>query len=203
MQKGSVIIVSGPSGAGKGTVIHEVLKRLGDVFFSVSMTTREPRPGEVSGVDYHFVSEDEYKKILDADAFLETASVHGAYYGTPSIPVLNAVAQGQDALLDIDVQGAEQVKKKCPDAVTVFLMPPSMEVLESRLRGRQTESEEKICTRLANARKEVREAHKYQYVVVNNDLQEAIDELTRIVLASRCRSLNKADDLADIISTFE
>ena len=203
MHKGSVIVVSGPSGAGKGTVISRLLTQLPDIFFSVSVTTREMRPGEIEGVHYHFITEQEYSEIHSADAFLETAEVHGRHYGTPAVPVLNAVNNGQDALLDIDVQGANQVMERCPEAVTVFLLPPSMEELERRLRGRNTETEEKILRRLSNARREVLEARKYLYIVVNDRLEDAVEALKSIILASRSRVMTNRDQLNHIISTFQ
>ena len=203
MHKGSIIVVSGPSGAGKGTVISRLLTQCRDIFFSVSVTTRGMRPGEVEGVHYHFISEREYDEILSADAFLETAEVHGCHYGTPAVPVLNAVGNGHDALLDIDVQGASQVMARCPEAVTVFLMPPSLQELEKRLRGRNTETEEKVLKRLSNARREVLEASRYQYVIVNDQLDDAVAQLKAVILASRHRTQTNRDQLNQIISTFQ
>lgn len=179
--KGHVFIVSGPSGSGKSTVLHEVFKRRDRLFFSVSATTREPRPGETDGVEYYFISEEKFDAMVDNNEFLEHARYAKCSYGTPSGPVEEKLAQGVDVIMDIEVQGARQVKERMPEAVSVFIAPPSLEELERRLRGRATDSEEKIRLRLETAKTELLEAEKYDHVVVNDDYMRAAGELLDIM----------------------
>ena len=186
--KGVLVIVSGPSGAGKSTIIHGVSQRRSDIRFSVSATTRAPREGEVDGVDYLFKTREEFREMIDAGAFLEHAEYVGNYYGTPAAPVDEFIASGCTVILDIEVQGAAQVMEKRPDAVSVFLCPPSLEELERRLRSRGTDSEEKICERLATARREYAQAHKYGYIIINDEIETAVRELDAVITAERCRS---------------
>ncbi len=185
--EGVLVIVSGPSGAGKSTVISRFLALRPEARFSVSITTRDPRPGEVDGRDYCFKSREEFLGMVKEDAFLEHAEYVGGCYGTPAAPVLEALAAGHDVLLDIEVQGAAQVKEKRPDAVTIFLSPPSLEELERRLRGRGTDTEEKIQDRLIAARREYSQLHKYDYIVINDDADTAVRELDSIITAEKCR----------------
>ena len=184
---GVLVVLSGPSGAGKSTVIAALLKRRSDVRFSVSATTRPPRPGETDGKDYCFLTRDAFSKMVDADAFLEHAEYVGNFYGTPAKPVDDDLAAGYNVLLDIEVQGAAQVLAKRPDAASVFLCPPSLAELERRLRGRGTDTEEKILDRLATARREYTRACDYDYIVVNDDADTAAAELDAIVTAELCR----------------
>lgn len=187
-RKGMLLVISGPSGAGKGTLYNRVLKADPDMTFSVSYTTRAPRPGEVEGKDYCFVTEDQFRQMLDRDGFLEHADVHGHMYGTPRQPVLEALEAGRSVMLDIDPQGALQVMEKMPGCVSVFILPPSFKELRRRLEGRGTEKPEEIERRLRNARGEVTQMGHYQYLVVNDDLEEAYRTLQGIVDAEKQRS---------------
>ena len=186
--EGVLLVVSGPSGAGKSTVIHRLFEKRDDVCFSVSVTTRSPREGERDGVDYYFRSKEEFERMIEEDAFLEYAVYTGACYGTPAEPVLRKLEEGKHLILDIEVQGASQVMEKMPDAVSVFLCPPSLEELERRLRGRGTDPEDKIRARLDTARTEYKQAHKYDYIVINEDADKAADQLNAILTAAGCRS---------------
>ena len=184
MYKGKTFIISGPSGVGKSTVLKELFQDRDDLYFSVSATTRPPRPGEIDGVHYHFTDVDEFRKMISEDAFLEYAEYVGNFYGTPLPPVREMLAKGQDILFDIDVQGAAQLRKNMPDARFLFILPPSMEELERRLRGRGLDSEEVILRRLANARAEMQEAPHYDALIVNDDLDTAYDHLRAAYLAA-------------------
>ena len=184
-RKGILFILSGPSGAGKGTLRERLFRMLDGLSFSVSCTTRAPRPGETDGVDYRFVAEEEFLRRRDAGDFLEWAGVHGHFYGTLTADVKKALDDGRDILLEIDVQGALQVKKKISGAVTIFVAPPSMKALEERLRGRSTETEQDIALRLCNARREMGESSKYDFTVVNDDIDAAAQRLADIVRQSR------------------
>jgi guanylate kinase len=184
---GTLVILSGPSGVGKTTLRKELQKAMPDLRFSVSWTTRLPRPGEKSGQDYRFVSLTRFEKKKDADAFLEWAKVHESYYGTPLLPIQQWLRKGEDVLLDIDIQGARAVKKKLPRAVAVFVLPPSKQILRRRLLGRQTDSPATIRMRLKNAEKEFQAVKDFDYAVVNQDLDEAVDSLKTIIRAARFR----------------
>lgn len=187
-RKGMLLVISGPSGAGKGTLYNRVLAADPTITFSVSYTTRGPRPGEVDGKDYCFVTEEQFRQMLDRDGFLEHADVHGHLYGTPRQPVLDALEAGRSVMLDIDPQGALQVMEKMPDCVSVFILPPSFAELRRRLTSRGTEKPEEIERRLRNARGEVQLMGKYQYLVVNDDLEAAYRTLQGIVDAEKQRS---------------
>lgn len=187
-EQGVLVIVSGPSGAGKSTIISRVAQRRPDIRFSVSATTRPPRPGEEDGVDYHFKTSEQFWDMIKADAFLEHAEYVGYSYGTPAAPVDENIAAGNTVILDIEVQGAEQVMEKRPNAVSIFLCPPSLEELERRLRGRGTDSEEKIRERLMAAHREYALAYKYSYIIINDDADTAVRELDAIITAEKCRS---------------
>lgn len=187
-EKGVLVIVSGPSGAGKSTVISRVSQWRDDIRFSVSATTRAPRPGEIDGKDYYFKTQEEFFNMVTADAFLEHAEYVGNSYGTPAAPVDENLEAGYSVILDIEVQGAAQVMEKRPDAVSIFLCPPSLEELERRLRGRGTDSEEKIRDRLMAAHREYAQAHKYSYIIINDDADTAVRELDAIITAEKCRS---------------
>lgn len=182
VQKGMLIILSGPSGVGKGTVREELFKDESlNLAYSISMTTRKPRPAEKDGIDYFFVEEDEFKKKIDEDKLLEWAQFVGNYYGTPKDYVDQLLDEGKNVVLEIEVQGALQVMKKCPYATTIFIVPPSMEELERRIRGRRTEDEEIVQQRLAKARKEIATKGEYKYVVENDDIFEAKDKIAKII----------------------
>jgi guanylate kinase len=186
MSEGILIVLSAPSGCGKTTILRQVMADLPGLSFSVSHTTRQPRPGEVNGRDYHFVSHEQFKAVRDQSGFLEWAEVHGNFYGTSRQEVESRLAAGADVILDIDVQGAEQVRRNA-QPVTVFIAPPSLAELERRLRGRGTENEESLHRRLTNAEKEMQVADAYTYLIVNDRLEQAVLELKSVIIAERCR----------------
>jgi guanylate kinase len=188
MNEGILLVLSAPSGCGKTTLLRQVMAELPGLSFSVSHTTRQPRPGEVNGHDYHFVSPEQFKVIRDQQpsGFLEWAEVHGNLYGTSRQEVESRLAAGTDVILDIDVQGAEQVRHNA-QPVTVFIAPPSLAELEQRLRGRGTESPESLRIRLANAEKEMQAAPAYTYLIINDQLNQAVLELKSVIIAERCR----------------
>ncbi|MFP4686793.1 MAG: guanylate kinase [bacterium] len=182
-----LLIFSAPSGAGKSTICRNLLDSYEKLVFSVSTTTRAPRAGEIDGQDYHFVNESVFKKMIDNNAFLEWANVHGEYYGTSRQAVLDELKRGNDVMLDIDVQGGKQIKKLYPDAVMVFIAPPSMEELENRLRSRNTETEAEIRKRLKNSRSELMELGNYDYLVVNDSIETAVARVQAIRIAEKTR----------------
>jgi guanylate kinase len=189
MSKGRLFVISAPSGAGKTTLLKRVMPRLTGLSFSVSHTTRQPRPGECEGVDYHFVARAEFEKMIGEGAFLEHARVHDNLYGTSRMAVERLQQQGIDVVLDIDVQGAAILREAgLVDAAYIFIAPPSVAELERRLRGRGTEAEEMIATRLANARAELAAMSSYEYLLVNRQVDESVELLTAIILAERARA---------------
>jgi len=198
--RGKLIVVSGPSGAGKSTVIGKVMERRSDVRFSVSATTRQPRSGEAAGKDYLFVEQGEFIRMIENDELLEYAEYVGSLYGTPTAPVKAALDEGVNIILDIEVQGALQVKAHMPEAIMVFLIPPNFFQLEERLRCRNKDSEEKILGRLETARREYSKAAAYEYIVVNGDADIAADELYSIIVAEGCR---REDRLKHLITDTE
>ena len=200
--RGKLIVVSGPSGAGKSTVIGKVMERRSDLCFSVSATTRKPRDGEVDGVNYFFVTGTEFDRMIGDDELLEHAEYNRDNYGTPRAYVEEKRRAGMHVLLDIEVQGARQVRERVPEAIKIFIIPPSLQVLEQRLRGRGTETEEQIQRRLARARGEYREADFYDYVVINDNLETAADELNAIITAELCRYAERKNYLVPEESPF-
>ena len=188
--KGLLFVVSSVSGGGKTTVIRGLMDVLGDLKMSVSHTTRKPRPGELDGRDYHYIPEDRFTKMISKGEFLEWAEVYGHYYGTSSGVVNSIAAKGDDAVLDIDVQGAMQVKAKRGDAILIFIVPPGEREQERRLRERGTESDQDIKMRIEASRRELAFIHEYHYSVLNKDLDDAIDAVRSIVRAERCRERN-------------
>jgi guanylate kinase len=198
-----VFIISAPSGSGKSTLVHRLLKQDPGLLFSISYTTRAPRGHEVPDEAYHFLSREEFEAALARDEFLEWAEVFGNYYGTHRGTLERAQAEGRDLLLDIDVQGARQLKCKVPDAVTIFVLAPSRAELEKRLRARSEDSEEVIERRLEGAAAEIRNYGAYDYVVVNRDLEKSVDALASIVKAERVRRTRMEGQVGDILGTFE
>ncbi|MDO5335492.1 MAG: guanylate kinase [Coriobacteriia bacterium] len=181
MRTGNLFVISGPSGAGKGTLVARLVREVPDAWVSISATTRSPRPGEVDGVHYQFMTVDDFRGLVDQDGFLEWAEVHGNYYGTPLAPIREHMATGGQVILEIDVQGALQVRDRIPEAHLVFIEPPSLEELERRLRGRGTESEDVIRTRMDNARLELSAKMEYDVQLVNDNLDESVKELVELV----------------------
>lgn len=188
---GNLFIVTAPSGAGKTTLVRGLLERDSQVQLSVSYATREPRPGEVNGREYHFVDVPTFRSLRDRGEFLEWAEVHGNYYATSKVWLKEQIALGRDTLLEIDWQGAQQVRKVFPGTVGVFILPPSLEELESRLRGRGTDSDDVINRRLLGARGEMRHVAEFDYVIINNELHVALEDLVAVVRASRLRNANQ------------
>ena len=198
-----IVVVSAPSGAGKTTVLARVLEETPGLRFSVSHTTRAPRPGEQDGVDYHFVTPQAFLRLQQAGGLLEWAEVHGNLYGTGLAEIDRARGEGRDLLLDLDVKGAEQVRSAIPDAVTVFILPPSFDVLERRLRGRGQDDEATIRRRLAMAGREIGAFEQYDYAIVNDDLDASVEALKSIVRAARCRVALVAERARAIGATFQ
>lgn len=187
MRRGKTFIISGPSGVGKSTVLQALLAQNDNIYFSVSATTREPRPGEEDGVHYHFMDVDTFRKWIVNDEFLEYAEYVGNFYGTPKKYVDAAMNRGMDVILDIEVQGAIQVTSKRPDVVRIFIAPPSWAELERRLTERGTDSPEKIQKRLLRAKVEFQTAHTYDYFVINDTVENAVGELNAIITAEHCK----------------
>lgn len=183
MNRGRLFVISGPSGTGKGTICKELIKD-DKIRLSVSMTTRNPREGEVHGVSYYFATKEEFLQKIDAGGFLEYAEVFGNYYGTPKMEVLELLDEGIDVLLEIDVQGALQIKDVYPEAVLVFILPPSMEELRARLTGRATETQDVVERRLGEAAKEISYVKQYDYAVINDELDKAIENVKMVIKAS-------------------
>ena len=192
MPKGKTFIICGPSGVGKGTVVSRLLEADPTLYFSVSATTRAPRAGEADGVHYHFLTRERFQEWIDAGDFLEHAQFVGNFYGTPRRYVDEAMDQGRDVLLDIEIQGAEQIHQKRPEAVRIYIAPPSWEELERRLTGRGTEDGEKIRSRLARGREEFAAAKDFDYLVINDTVDHAVAEIRAIMAAEHCRPAERA-----------
>ena len=188
-QNGKLFVISGPSGAGKGTIVNAVMDQAdpSGTALSIYMTTREPRPGEEDGVNYFFVTKEEFRRQIEAGGFLEYAEVYDHYYGTPKSKVVEKLNQGRDVILEIDIQGALNVKKAFPEGVLIFILPPSMEVLRNRLTGRGTDAPEVIERRLSKTRGELTFIDRYDYGVVNGDLEEAVETVQAIMRAEHAR----------------
>lgn len=193
MRKGLLIVISGASGTGKGTVCKKLLADLPKVAYSISATTRKPRPGEVDGREYYFLSVEEFKTWIAEEKFLEYANVYGNFYGTPLNKIEERLNRGEDILLEIDVQGALNVKKKCPDGIYIFLLPPSLDELKRRIEGRGTENPESLARRLKNAVAEIKIGLQYDYVVVNDTIDNAAAQIKSILTAERLKVARNTD----------
>lgn len=200
--RGNLVVVTAPSGAGKSSLVERALKRVDRLRYSVSYTTRKARGAEKHGVNYYFVSEDEFLRMRNSGEFLESAQVHGYLYGTNRAAIEKIMNEGFDVILDIDVQGAEQIRCQMPDAITIFILPPSREVLESRLRSRNLNSSSDLDRRLRNAVGEVRAYKDFKYVIVNDDLDRATSALEAVIIAERHRTERQEGAALDILSTF-
>src|SRR5262245_9810996 len=203
MMAGNLIIVSAPSGAGKTTLVGEVLNRDGLVKPSISYTSRSPRKGEQHGVHYNFIAPEEFEAMIARGDFLEWAEVHGNFYGTSRKLVENIRAGGFDVILTIDVQGAQQARENFPDAISVFILPPAYEAMVQRLNARGTNPSEDLQLRLKNARREIAECSKFDYIIINDYLDRAVNELASIIVAERCRRHRRASIAEQILRTFD
>ncbi len=200
IDKGLLITVSGPSGSGKGTVLSELIKKHDDIKISVSMTTRQKRNGEIDGTSYYFVNRDYFEKKIKENGMLEYAEYAGNYYGTPKEPVDKMLDEGKTVILEIDVQGADKIKEIYPDVIRIFIMPPSVSVLERRLRGRNTEDEETINHRLVIAKGEIRMASDYDFIVINDELSEAVKDIETIIDAEKLRASRNKKFISEVIN---
>jgi len=200
--RGILFVVSSPSGGGKGTLIRRALQAVPGLSYSVSWTTRAPRPGEIDGVSYHFVSPEEFERMRASDGFLEWAVVHGNLYGTARSVVAQELNEGHDIVLEIDVQGAAVVRASMPSVVGVFILPPSYEILRARLTARMTERPEELELRLKNARGEVAQYRHFDYLVLNDEIERASQQLASIVLAERSRRERQEWAARRVLQTF-
>jgi len=201
--KGNLIIISSPSGGGKGTLIKEILDRVPNLGYSVSLTTRAPRFGEEDGRHYHFVSKEEFQKEIAEGGFLEYAEVHGNLYGTSKSQIERITESGRDVILEIDVQGAEAVMEQVPDAVSIFILPPSFETLRARLTARATEGSNDLDVRLRNSHYEVSRYSRFKYVIINDEVHTAAGKLASIVVAERQLCDRQSDSIQGILDSFE
>lgn len=193
MSKGLLIVISGASGTGKGTVCKKILAESPNIAYSISATTRKPRPGEIDGREYYFLSVEEFKAWISEEKFLEYANVYGNFYGTPLNKIEERLNRGEDIILEIDVQGALNVKQKCPEGVYIFLLPPSLEELKRRIEGRGTENSESLARRLKNALAEIKMGLEYDYVVVNDTIDNAVEQIKAILTAERLKVARNAE----------
>ena len=185
--RGVLIVISGPSGAGKGTICKALLEKHDNIYISVSATTRSPREGEIEGVNYYFLTKEAFEEKVKENGFIEYANVHGNFYGTPKVNVEKMLDEGKDVILEIDIQGALQVKENFKEGVFIFILPPSMEELKKRIINRGSETEESLMTRFKNAYKEINYVSKYNYAVVNDTLELAVAKVESIIAAEKCR----------------
>ena len=202
-EKGLLVVISAPSGGGKGTILKELFAQNEILRLSVSATTRAPRPGEEHGKQYYFLSREEFEALIAQGRMLEHAEYVGNYYGTPRDPVEEWLSQGRDVVLEIEVQGGAQVKKLMPECVSIFILPPSMKVLGERLRGRGTETEETVQKRLATARREIPQAREYDYLVFNDRLEDAVEEILAILRAEKLKYSRNADSIERVLNNAE
>lgn len=201
--QGNLIIISSPSGGGKGTLIKEILKTVPNVGYSVSYTTREMRVGETNGKDYIFVSRKEFERLIEQGEFLEYATVHANLYGTSLNQVKAEIEAGHDIILEIDVQGAEHIREKIPEAVSIFILPPSFEILRGRLVARATEKDAHLALRLKNSFEEVSRYNEFEYVVVNDEIAKAAADLQLIILAERLKQVRQSRVIQGILDSFD
>lgn len=201
-QQGNLIVISGPSATGKGTICKELLSSYKELAYSVSATTRQPREGEINGINYWFTLQEEFKRMIAQEELLEWAEVYGNYYGTPLKKVKAMLKEGKDVILEIDPQGALQVKKKFPEGVFVYIIPPSLEELEKRIHKRGTDSPESIQCRLHAAAEEIRNAHHYNYIVVNDVVARAVGKIAAIIQAEKC-SVARNESLLNKIAEYK
>jgi guanylate kinase len=200
--RGILFVVSSPSGGGKGTLIQRVLKKVPNLSYSVSFTTRAPRNGEVDGREYFFVTPEKFEQMVEANEFLEWAHVHGKLYGTASQQVVREVSAGRDIILEVDVQGAASVRKLIPDSVSIFILPPSFEVLKRRLQARGTDSPEELDLRLRNAPAELKDYSAFEYLILNDELDRAAEQMTAIVHAERARLCRQEARVKRVVEAF-
>ncbi len=202
-KKGLLIVVSGPSGAGKGTICKEFLKNREDIEVSISATTRSPREGEVDGKNYFFITREEFEKGIEKDDFIEYAEVYNNLYGTPKDYVLEKLTKGEHVLLEIDVQGALQVKKKYPEGVFIFILPPSMKELRNRIIKRGSETPETLEKRFSSAFEEIKYVNEYDYYIINNTVEEASENMLAIVRAETCKVVEELEKTEEILNIFK
>ncbi len=200
--KGNLIIISSPSGGGKGTLIREILKIVPRIGYSISYSTRAMRVGEENGKDYFFISKNEFLDLIGQSEFLEYAEVHGNFYGTALTQVNRQISKGFDVILEIDVQGAEIILKKMPEALSIFILPPSYEVLRERLTARNTESEADLVLRLKNSFDEVKEFKNFDYIVINDEIVRTTNDLQTVILAERLKRDRQSDAIQGILDSF-
>lgn len=199
-KKGLIVVLSGPSGAGKGTIYKEVLNKLPELALSISVTTRAPRPGEVEGVNYYYVTEQKYQQMIANGEFLETAEVYKNFYGTPKAPVFEKLKAGKDVLFELDTLGAAQMRKSYPDCVTIFIMTPTLKCLEERLRARNTETENLITRRLSNAKREIAEYKNYDYFIINDVAEKAAARVVDIIRSEKLKTFRNMHTIDKLLN---
>lgn len=198
--KGRLLVVSGPSGAGKGSISKRIVEEVEDLIYSISMTTRAPRPDEIDGRNYYFVTHEEFEQTIKENGFLEYAKVYGEFYGTPRAKVMQYLEEGKDVVLEIDIQGAMNIRKSYPKGVLIFILPPSMLELRKRITGRGSETKSDIELRMGEALKEIAYIDKYDYCVVNGDLDEAVSRVKAIIIAEHSRV---EEDIYELIQEYK
>jgi len=196
---GLMFVISGPSGVGKGTIYNIVLDKMSFIKRSISVTTRQPRTGEVEGVNYYFKTIEEYQQMIANGDFLETASVFQNYYGTPKAPIMKMLENGDDVMFEIDVEGAKQIKAKYPDCIQIFIITPTLKMLEDRLKNRGTESKESLRIRLNGARGEIEQFKQFDYLVFNDNLDDAVDSVVSIIKAEKSKMIKHSNTIINIL----